>query len=92
MPDRSVIDAMRAKHPDVDLGAEHDKFTDYWRAKAGKDGCKLDWNATWRNWIRRTAESSHRSGPARNGGRSTADLRVEQTQALKGQLSRLELG
>ena len=34
---------------------EHDKFCDYWRAKPGKDGRKLDWVMTWRNWMR-TAE------------------------------------
>lgn len=28
-------------------------FRDYWRAKAGKEGVKLDWEATWRNWVRR---------------------------------------
>lgn len=27
-------------------------FKDYWIAKAGKDGKKLDWFATWRNWCR----------------------------------------
>jgi hypothetical protein len=28
-------------------------FKDYWIAKPGKDGTKLDWQATWRNWIRK---------------------------------------
>ncbi len=28
------------------------QFADYWKAKPGKDGCKLDWVATWRNWCR----------------------------------------
>lgn len=28
-------------------------FRDYWIAKAGQDGCKLDWFATWRNWVRK---------------------------------------
>jgi uncharacterized protein YdaU (DUF1376 family) len=28
-------------------------FRDYWIAKAGRDGTKLDWLATWRNWVRR---------------------------------------
>jgi hypothetical protein len=28
-------------------------FRDFWIAKAGKDGAKLDWAATWRNWVRR---------------------------------------
>lgn len=28
-------------------------FADHWRAATGKDGRKADWEATWRNWIRR---------------------------------------
>jgi hypothetical protein len=31
---------------------ELERFRDYWAAKAGKDGVKLDWQATWRNWLR----------------------------------------
>jgi len=31
---------------------EADKFRDYWVARAGAGGCKLDWLATWRNWCR----------------------------------------
>lgn len=27
-------------------------FVDHWHAKAGKDGVRLDWLATWRNWVR----------------------------------------
>lgn len=27
-------------------------FKDFWIAKAGKDGAKLNWQATWRNWVR----------------------------------------
>ena len=30
-----------------------DSFRDHWIAKPGKDGTKLDWEATWRNWVRR---------------------------------------
>lgn len=29
-----------------------EKFRDYWTAKAGRDAAKLDWDATWRNWVR----------------------------------------
>ena len=28
-------------------------FRDFWLAKAGKDAAKVDWQATWRGWIRR---------------------------------------
>jgi hypothetical protein len=29
-----------------------DMFKDYWIAAAGGKGSKLDWEATWRNWVR----------------------------------------
>jgi uncharacterized protein YdaU (DUF1376 family) len=31
-----------------------DQFKDYWVAQAGQKGVKLDWDATWRNWVRNT--------------------------------------
>jgi uncharacterized protein YdaU (DUF1376 family) len=42
---------------------EADKFRDYWHAKAGRDACKLDWLATWRNWCR-TAAARRPTQPA----------------------------
>ena len=32
-----------------------DQFKDYWIAQAGQKGVKLDWFATWRNWVRSTS-------------------------------------
>jgi hypothetical protein len=32
------------------------KFRDHWTAASGKGATKLDWSATWRNWIRTEAE------------------------------------
>lgn len=37
-------------------GPELAKFRDYWIAQPGQKGVKADWNATWRNWIRRASE------------------------------------
>jgi hypothetical protein len=90
-PPREVVEQMHAECPNVDLRAEHRKFVDYWTDKTGKDATKVSWDGTWRNWIRKESDFRQRSGPARNG-RSTADQRVEQAQALKNQPSRLELG
>jgi len=39
---------------------EVDKFRDYWAAKPGKDGTKLDWDATFRNWIRTATKNPAR--------------------------------
>ncbi len=42
-----------AERPDLNAMAVFDEFRDHWIAVAGKAGCKLDWQATWRNWCRR---------------------------------------
>lgn len=36
---------------------EADKFRDYWSARAGKGAAKLDWLATWRNWLKGAIEN-----------------------------------
>lgn len=35
-----------------EIEEEADQFRDYWIAQPGGKGVKLDWLATWRNWIR----------------------------------------
>jgi hypothetical protein len=62
-PPKDVITQMEAECPTVDFRVEHRKFIDYWMAKSGKDATKNDWNATWRNWIRRASEH-HARAPA----------------------------
>jgi hypothetical protein len=37
------------------------RFRDYWASRAGSGGVKLDWAATWRNWVRTTAEKLGRA-------------------------------
>jgi uncharacterized protein YdaU (DUF1376 family) len=41
-----------SERPDLDLKTTLAKFRDYWTAKPGKAGVKLDWEATFRNWVR----------------------------------------
>lgn len=41
---------------DAEARREFEKFKDYWVSKPGKDGVKLDWPATFRNWMRRAAD------------------------------------
>lgn len=42
--------------------SEAAKFRDFWVAKAGEGGRKLDWQATWRNWVRRAVADAKPSG------------------------------
>ena len=41
-----------------------EKFVDYWRAASGQKARKHDWDATWRNWCRREADSNPRGRAA----------------------------
>ena len=53
-------------HPEPDLIAavggqdaaarELERFRDYWRSQGGTRGRKVDWQATWRNWLRKAAD------------------------------------
>jgi hypothetical protein len=48
----------------AEIEVETEKFRNYWTAKAGQGAIKLDWEATWRNWIISTAERRHGPSPA----------------------------
>jgi hypothetical protein len=39
-----------------EIRRQADRFRDFWVAKAGKDAAKMNWEATWRNWIRRALD------------------------------------
>ena len=44
----------KQERPDLQPVQTFEKFKDYWIAQAGQKGVKLDWFATWRNWVRNT--------------------------------------
>lgn len=48
----------REKRPDLVPREVFESFRDYWIAKAGQAGVKLDWDATWRNWVRSQKSTS----------------------------------
>lgn len=42
-----------AEVPDLDVDMHTREFVDHWRAASGQSASKLDWVATWRNWMRK---------------------------------------
>ena len=54
------------------INVEAEKFRNYWIAKSGTGATKLDWDATWQNWILNACE---RNGAPGNGptGESLSD-------------------
>jgi hypothetical protein len=83
-----MIEWARVHTPNVGR-AETDKFRDYWSAKAGKDATKLDWVATWRNWMREAEQRAARglvhAGTNGHGGHrvATTTARVAAIEALR---------
>ena len=76
------------------IRAEADKFKDYWLSVAGSKGVKLDWQRTWKNWMRnsktpkiivggRHGTSTH-STTGIASGRSGRDPALEQISRLTG--------
>lgn len=51
-PDLEWTREQGLQSPDLELA----KFRDYWSAQPGQKGVKQDWQATWRNWVRRAIE------------------------------------
>lgn len=62
IPSDDIANAMVSECPNVNQQMEYRKFVDYWSSQPGAKGVKLDWNATYRNWIRRASESAPKTG------------------------------
>jgi hypothetical protein len=60
--------------PTVDGRRETEKFINYWTAKS-TNATKLDWVATWRNWML-TAADKGSSGRAHRPYRDPADVSI----------------
>lgn len=66
-------DWARENHPDVDAISETQSFVDYFRGVSGKNGIKLDWEATWRNWIRRANQYNGTKFKGRKSNNETVE-------------------
>lgn len=72
-----MVQWARERVPTVDGRRETEKFINYWRGKSGKDATKLDWPATWRNWMLNAAERQPSNGAraSPSGSRTSGENR-----------------
>lgn len=70
--------------PDGVIGREAENYRDYWIAKPGAGGTKLDWPATWRTWIRKACERGGfaPTAPPANGASRTYDPSIDDDARL----------
>lgn len=65
----------------VDVDHQFAIFRDYWIAQPGEKGIKTEWNATFRNWLRRAMETQNRNGHGGRNGKPSIGEIVEREQA-----------
>ena len=56
-----------------DVRTEAANFKDFWIAKPGADGIKLDWLATWRRWCRNSNRPPGSANPGLSAVRPVHD-------------------
>lgn len=77
-PTIALLDWARHDFPHVDLHIEVDHFRDYWISRADRGAIKLDWNRTFKNWIRNSSQRyrSNRETHKRTDSSSTYSAAV----------------
>jgi hypothetical protein len=66
VPSEDQISFCKKDRPDLHPAVVADRFRDFWIAQPGARGVKLNWDATWRNWVR-NEKVSHVVKTAPNG-------------------------
>lgn len=70
-----------------DTKAEAENFCDFWVSKPGAEASKLDWKATWRNWVRNSRRPNGDYRPSRGTMVSNTE-HLEKTAALYERMGR----
>lgn len=84
----------QSETPDVNVPSATARFIDYWSGISGQRGKKLDWVATWRNWLRKDQDDQvarRQRGGYRNQNQIMADIRRDAYQRTTMQGSALNL-
>lgn len=71
---------------------EADRFRDYWIAKAGQQACKLDWQATWRNWCRTAFAGKPSAQPVSVGRMNWEEAKAKRHERQKALLDGIRAG
>jgi len=82
-PNDELMQWAEKEYPHIDAFKEADKFCDYWESKPGKEGRKLNWDKTFKNWIRNANEFTKSS--FKSAGNSATHLTPNASGRLPGE-------
>lgn len=77
-----MVEWAKVKTPRVDGRRETEKFINFWTAKAGREAIKIDWAATWRNWMLTADERLPKNQTS--GYQSQTDLNIVEFMGRTG--------
>lgn len=83
LPSEATREWARREHPHVNLALAHEKFTNHWLSKSGRDATKVDWDRTWRNWIIGDSERKTSRTPNGNPNLTAREQEVVKAELLK---------
>ena len=63
VPSEESHEFCASQRPDLIFTDTLEGFRDYWKSAAGAKGLKLDWNATFRNWVRNQRPQNRQGAP-----------------------------
>jgi hypothetical protein len=83
-PSDEDIEFCRHESPHLDAKKVGEKFRDYWIAKGGKDALKIDWSATWRNWVRQERIQPQARGSPPQAFKTSAEKGADWMTRMRG--------
>ncbi len=87
VPSPSLFDWAKRERPDLDIGKQASMFRNYWHAKPGKEGTKLDWDKTWQNWIYKAHPDKPTIGARNETHRNLSAVERVRESAIRGELA-----
>lgn len=75
------------QRPDLDLPTVAATFRDYWLGIGGAKAVRADWQATWRNWVRREKNAQPTKRAAESFYERDQRLKRERYEAMTGETS-----
>jgi uncharacterized protein YdaU (DUF1376 family) len=64
------------------------KFRDYWKGAPGQKGVKLDWDATWRNWLRTAGKGNLISAKPKPKTKGLHEMTPEERESRLAEIRR----
>lgn len=84
LPTDGDVSFCKTERPDLRVDDVANRFRDHWISQPGAKGQKLDWNATWRNWVRNERRGASHGPPgfqtANDKAKSFADRLTGKTR------------